>query len=263
MPIWLEGDLRHVDQKEFARVAYDAMGQIFAVRNELGRLFQERIYKTEVAARHGDVKLEVPINVGFDSFQKKYFIDMLVSDCAIFEVKAAESIAPDHRAQLINYLMLLEVAHGKLVNVYPEIIQHEFVNARMEYKQRTRFKVDDGGWIAVTGEDIRWKEWITSALRDWGTGLDLALYTDALIHALGGREQAEREMPVVVNRRSCGTQKAIFTDPESIVRVSSFPEKLASWEHHLQQFARFAQVHAVHWLNIGRGVVTFHTFRRD
>ncbi len=120
MPIEVGADVRNVGPREFAGIAYNAMGYIFAVRNEMGQFFNERIYKNEIAARHGDIQLEVPIDVRFDDFMKRYRVDMLVSGCAVFEVKVAEGLSPGHRAQLMNYLMLTKLSRGKLVNLYPE-----------------------------------------------------------------------------------------------------------------------------------------------
>ncbi len=77
MPIEVDAELRNVSQDEFAKAAYETMGHVFAVRKEMGRLFNERIYKNEIAARHGDIELEVPIVVRFDDFDKRYRIDML------------------------------------------------------------------------------------------------------------------------------------------------------------------------------------------
>jgi hypothetical protein len=47
---------------------------------EMGRFFDEKIYKQELAHRLPDVHLEVPIDVAFESFQKRYWLDLLVGD---------------------------------------------------------------------------------------------------------------------------------------------------------------------------------------
>ncbi len=56
-------------------------------------------------------------------------------------MKVTESLALDHRAQLINYLLLSKLSRGKLVNVYPELIEHEFVNVLTTVGQRTDFAI--------------------------------------------------------------------------------------------------------------------------
>jgi GxxExxY protein len=258
MPIEVDAEIRKVSQDEFAQVAYETMRHVFDVRNEMGRLFNEKIYKNEIAARHGAIELEVPI-VDFD---KSYRIDMLASGCAAFEVKTAEALAPDHRAQLINYLLLSRLPRGKFVNVYPDLVQHEFVNVLTRLDHRSDFEVDDCRWRPVSVADPVWKEWFTSALRDWGTGLDVALYNDAVVHVLGGKDHAIRDMEVRVDGRMCGVQKEIFTGPESIVKVTTFPEESDAFERNLRRFVEYAQVEAVQWVNVGRQVVMFRTVRR-
>ena len=59
---------------------------------------------------------------------KTYCLDMLIGGGAIFELKAVQSLMERHRRQLMQYLFLLDLPHGKLVNLRPERVDHEFVN---------------------------------------------------------------------------------------------------------------------------------------
>lgn len=120
MPVNLPKDLRRVDEGEFTEIAYRTMECVFAIHNEFGRFFDETIYKRELARRIREVRLEVPIEVVFEPFRKLYFLDVLVADCAVFEFKAVEALTNRHRAQLLQYLLLCGLPHGKLVNVRPE-----------------------------------------------------------------------------------------------------------------------------------------------
>ena len=56
--------------------------------------------------------------------------------------------------QLINYLHLAELPRGKLVNLRPETIEHEFVNALASRAKRTQFKVDADRWQPMSRADI-------------------------------------------------------------------------------------------------------------
>ncbi|MCR9293598.1 MAG: hypothetical protein NXI32_12820 [bacterium] len=92
MPIQVHADLRPSSQDEFAAIAYQVMGVTFEVHNDIGRFFDEHIYKYRVAGKLGSTaELEIPIDVTFGTFRKRYYIDMLVDGTAVFEWKAASS----------------------------------------------------------------------------------------------------------------------------------------------------------------------------
>jgi len=44
--------------------------------------------------------------------------DMLVEGCVLLETKAVEKILPIHKAQLLSYMKLLNVALGLLINFH-------------------------------------------------------------------------------------------------------------------------------------------------
>ena len=45
-----------------------------------------------------------------------YFVDLLVNDVLIVELKAARAIAPEHDAQVLAYLRGTNLRHGLLIN---------------------------------------------------------------------------------------------------------------------------------------------------
>lgn len=108
MPIDVQAELRRPTPDEFAALAYDVMACAFHVHNEIGRFFEEKVYKRLVAKRFGTAKLEVPVVVSFQDFTKTYFLDMLVRGAALFEWKAIERTGPEHRGQLLNYMLLCD-----------------------------------------------------------------------------------------------------------------------------------------------------------
>lgn len=142
MPICLPAGLRRLSDPEFKQVAYEVMQLVFAVHHELGWLFDESVYQAALAQRIRDSEREVPIEVSFETFRKLYYLDLVVAHGAVFEFKAAETIVDRHRAQLLNYLMLAELPHGKLVNFRGETVQHEFVNATLGRIERVAFGVE-------------------------------------------------------------------------------------------------------------------------
>ena len=93
MPITTRIPIRRLSQSEFGDIAYEVMEHVFAIHNAIGRFFDERIYKLELAQRLRNVRLEEPVEVAFGSFRTTYALDVLVADGALFEFKAAESLS--------------------------------------------------------------------------------------------------------------------------------------------------------------------------
>jgi GxxExxY protein len=60
-----------------------------------------------------------------------FYADLFVAGKVIVELKAAKAIAPEHQAQVINYLNATGIEVGLLIN---------FGNPKLEYKRFTRRK---------------------------------------------------------------------------------------------------------------------------
>ena len=136
MPIQCPINTIRITQDEFRILASEVMHHVFAIHNEFGRFFDELIYKRELASRMNGVELEVPIIVTYESFAKTYRADVLVNAAGLFEFKAASGIHSVHRGQMLNYLLLLNLAHGKVINIRPQRVQHEFVNCPNRLTER-------------------------------------------------------------------------------------------------------------------------------
>jgi GxxExxY protein len=81
----------------------------FEVSNELGAGFLESVYERalQIALIQRGIKVErqSPIQVMFRSEEVgQFFADLLVEDQIILELKAVHSLAPEHQAQVLNYL---------------------------------------------------------------------------------------------------------------------------------------------------------------
>lgn len=101
MPITLKSATQNLTQAEFGELAYEVVRAIFTIRDDLGRLFDEKIYKRELALRFPGVELEVPIEVSRESFTKLYFLDVLVNQGALFEFKTVETLLRNTRLDAI------------------------------------------------------------------------------------------------------------------------------------------------------------------
>lgn len=119
----------------------DVTGQIingfYHVYNTLGHGFLEIVYRNALQRtlekRGLKVAKAVPIDVYFEGEKVgEYFADLIVSDCVIVELKAAESLHHAHEAQLINYLKATNIEVGLLFNFgeKPEFRRKIFANQR-------------------------------------------------------------------------------------------------------------------------------------
>src|SRR5215475_6987097 len=96
--------------------------------------------------RFPGVELEFPIEVSHATFKKVQYIDVLVSCGGPFEFKTVDAITPRHPAQLLHYMLLVDLGHGKLVNLRRESVQHEFVNTTLRREDRVRFGIRCDDW---------------------------------------------------------------------------------------------------------------------
>lgn len=103
----------------------------FEVINELGAGFLESVYQKAllIALQQKGLKVvaERPIEVAFRGQSVgQFYADILVEDTVIVELKAVSALAPEHKAQLINYLKATGIEVGLLVN---------FGNPKLEYRR--------------------------------------------------------------------------------------------------------------------------------
>ena len=93
----------------------------FDVLNELGAGFLESVYKKAllIALKQKGIKAqaEAPLSVMFRGEMVGEFVaDILVEEKVIIELKAVRELAPEHQAQVINYLKASGIEVGLLVN---------------------------------------------------------------------------------------------------------------------------------------------------
>ena len=262
MPIMLPLPLRRLSQNEFGEISYEVMRHVFDIHNEIGRFFDERIYKFELANRLPGVRLEQPLDIAFDSFFKRYYIDVLVGEGAIFEFKAVETLAGRHRAQLLNYLLLCNVSHGKLLNLRTEDVEHEFVNSQIEFGDRVKFEIDMTRWNRMLGP-AQLPEILVPFLRDVGAGLEIPLYEELVTHFFGGKERVEVDVGVEVNGKHVGVQRVRQLVPGIALKITAFDGSLDRFEKHARKLLQHLALRAIAWVNVNVKQATFTTLERQ
>ncbi len=108
----------------------------FTVYNQLGHGFLEKVYEnamlTELKKAGLYAERQVPIKVYYDQQEiGDYYADIIVNQLVILELKATQTIASAHEAQLVNYLKATQIEVGLLLNfgLKPELKRKVFLNA--------------------------------------------------------------------------------------------------------------------------------------
>lgn len=109
----------------------------YEVYNALGYGFLERVYQNalfqELTRRGFRCEAQYRIDVFYKGNKVgEYYADILVNERIILELKAAESICPEHETQLVNYLKATRMEVGLLLNFgkKPQFVRKVFNNTR-------------------------------------------------------------------------------------------------------------------------------------
>ncbi|MBL8852576.1 MAG: GxxExxY protein [Planctomycetaceae bacterium] len=112
----------------FKDESYAIQGAIFEVYREMGCGFLEPVYQEclerELRLRNipFTAQTELKLNYKGPPLQQTYKPDFICFGLIIVELKAVREIAPEHKAQVINYLRATRMKLGILVNfgAYPK-----------------------------------------------------------------------------------------------------------------------------------------------
>ena len=105
---------------------YDIIGAIHDVHKYLGPGLNESCYQEAMELQLKDAGVIYKREVSFHptyrgvALEATFRIDFLCNEDVIIECKAVPEIIPSHRAQLFNYMRLLEKPCGILVNFLPK-----------------------------------------------------------------------------------------------------------------------------------------------
>jgi GxxExxY protein len=96
------------------------------VHNTLGYGFLEKVYHKALLIELPKcgllVESEKQITVEYDGQSVgEYFVDILVENKVILEIKAVKQINPDYEVQLVNYLKATKIDVGLLLNFGPSL----------------------------------------------------------------------------------------------------------------------------------------------
>jgi GxxExxY protein len=242
---------------EFGDLDYAVMGHAFACHKELGRLADESVYQADLARRLMEAGLlaerEVPVKISFREFSKVYYLDLVADSRGVYELKSAAKLTTAHAAQLMNYLMFIDGSRGKMINFKSSSVESKFVNVPFTLQERRKFAIHERSWSG--GEVLR--DCIVEMLRDWGTGLELPLYHQAIVHLLGGEALVSHQLEMRHNNAPIGFQKFHLLRSEAAFRVTCHAHLPQGYERQLRKLIQPSPLKTMHWINIGLHEVSF------
>jgi len=230
------------------------MGHAFASQNKLGRLCDEGAYQRDVQARlladgFRRVRIEESISVSYQDFTKVYSLD-LVADDAVYELKTAAALNDEHQAQLLNYLFLLGLPRGKLINFRPVKVQGRIHATGLTPEDRRQFRIDTDRWQDLSHRCRTLRQTMRELLGDWGAFLARELYEQALTHFCGGDSQVVQRRPLHRDGISLGTQRFHVHSPGIAFRVTTVSEQIQSMESQLRRLLALSDLKALQWINL-------------
>ena len=149
MPIHRTIELPTISDAEFEQVDGAVMRCAYAAQNYFGSRFNERIYENDIAARlrsEGfDVQTQVPVTVTHGSFEKTYFLDLLVNRM-LYELKAVSDLVAEHDmlviAPQIRGIVAVRVRLGVVseesVDRLPQRLATGFRSTKTPFAKRSR-----------------------------------------------------------------------------------------------------------------------------
>lgn len=109
-------------QSSLQQEGYDLMSAVFEVYRVLGHGFFEEVYQESLERELSNRKIKftskptLPVYYKGAILKKGYEADLVVSGGIVVELKSARALAPEHEAQVFNYLKATKNRVGYLVN---------------------------------------------------------------------------------------------------------------------------------------------------
>ena len=110
-----------IQRQEVNEITRKIIGCAYQVSNTLGIGFIEKVYENALAhvIRKSGLKVvqQHPIKVVFDEIiVEEFFVDLLVEDRVLVELKAVSMLVDNHTAQALNYLRASSLEICLLIN---------------------------------------------------------------------------------------------------------------------------------------------------
>lgn len=118
-----------MSEHEYNKITERILASAIEVHRILGPGLLESVYEyclVEELERNGlkvQRQVKLPITYKGRNLDKNFFLDLLVEDKVVVELKTVEEILPVHEVQLLTYLKLADKKLGLLINFYVPILK--------------------------------------------------------------------------------------------------------------------------------------------
>lgn len=114
----------------YPELSYTIVGLLYDVHNQLGNRYQEKYYQraVEVKLKNKNIyyKKELVVDLTIDSEKiGKYFLDFLIDNKVILELKAKPMLTKNDYRQVRAYLSSRNLKLGILANFYPDSLEYK------------------------------------------------------------------------------------------------------------------------------------------
>ena len=109
-------------EEEYNQLTSKIIECCIEVHKELGPGLMESVYEIccvkelRKAGLNVQRQVALPVTYKGEQLTKDFFIDLLIEDVIILELKSVEALLPIHEAQLVTYLKLADKKLGLLIN---------------------------------------------------------------------------------------------------------------------------------------------------
>lgn len=119
-----------IDKGLYSDLTYKVIGCAMEVHKELGAGFLEKVYENALILAFQEegiiAESQKALKVKFHGvIVGEYCADIVVDDKILIEIKAVRAIAPEHKAQIINYLTATGIRVGLLINFGAASLEYE------------------------------------------------------------------------------------------------------------------------------------------
>ena len=267
MPISTSVPINHIDKAAFHRI--DEMVTVLAldIQRDSKRMIDGNLYQTELADRiqqagHA-VERNVRVTASFDDYHKEYRIDLIVAGNVVVKAKTAIRLTRQHKAQLTNSVFLTNANHGTLLNFGAENLEHHSISTSRNESSRKKITCTSMDWKILTPTCRIFHDALCRVLCDWGSGLDVAVYRDAVLHFLGRNETMARDVEMTPDQRPMGRRKMHLLTKDLAFAITDSGAPLTHLVERHRQLLQETKLKALQLANLNGQHLSLHTIQRN
>lgn len=255
MPIDVELALGPITKEAFSQIDRLVMGCAFDSQNFFGILCDEKVYENDIAERlivagiH-EVYTQVPLDVRWRTFTKRYVLDLVVEGM-VYELKALANLTSADEAQVLNYAALLGLNRIKLVNLGATRVEGRLQTTIFAETNRFDVTSSSDDFEPLTDACVRLSKHLESLLGELGGFLTPVLYAEALASAFGGIDQCKRRLPVFRADKKLGSHPVLLHADNACFLVTALPPNRSDYySRHLTSIYSKLPTLGLQWINV-------------